>query len=418
LFAISIWGFAESLGDLSHLDETSINPSNSDGKSLLCISCEYDRGKITKEIIARMTALECSIETPSPQGYTALHSASQYGSKAIVQLLLDEGLDVNAYTNEKFSRADDKGPWPPVINLLSGDSGTTFVIQDRVTPLHLASRNGHLEVVKRLLAKSALVDAMSIVEQSTSTFGYVIANEGTIALNYEGGLSALHWAAGKGHEEVVRVLLLAGASVNNRPEADTPALKIGTLMSNGGTVHIQVEGGMNPLSWAIRTRNLRTAALIFKHKERSEIGIDSRETWITLKIDSILHNSGTVHIQSEARVEIDNLLVNGGTSHLQVLEATIAKLVNNKGTTKMDCGRGMIGEIVNSQGTVHIQHRQAVTLKHTLDRANFPALEDYVAKLASGPGSIVPQFQYGLIWNTGTLHIAFPPNEKSKDFES
>ena len=61
---------------------------------------------------------------------------------------------------------------------------------DGWTPLHLAAGNGHLEVVKLLLEKSADV---------------------TVANN--GGWTPLNSAASNGHNEMVKLLLEKGAGV-------------------------------------------------------------------------------------------------------------------------------------------------------------------------------------------------------------
>merc|ERR1711904_245894 len=61
--------------------------------------------------------------------------------------------------------------------------------------LHMASANGHAEIVKELLAAGATVDAAN-----------------------DAGNSAMHWGALNGHTEVVSLLLDAKANPNARNE--------------------------------------------------------------------------------------------------------------------------------------------------------------------------------------------------------
>jgi len=408
-FAISIWGFTESLGVLSKLDNEYVIQANAGGKSLLCVACEYNRGEITKDIISRMKAIGHSIQTPSPHGHTALHSASQYGSDDPIYLLLDEGVDVNVYTNERFSNTD---PWPPIINISGVNGATSFTIQDRVTPLHLASRNGHLHVVKRLLAKSALVNATSMIDPSSFHFGSISSEEGAVHFQYEGGLSALHCAAEKGNEEIVKLLLLAGASVQVPSKLDLPTLKIDTILVNSGSMNIKVNGGMNPVLWALeksRSDGLMAAELICLHQEISEVDSRSENSWIPLEIGTVLANNGSIHIKSNAKVAIRSVLANSSAVHLSFLQPTIGMIMNNSASIYIKCEGGKFLGICNNSGSMHIKYRHATTFKDISDRERFHALLQYIEKLESSRQSIVPHVQLGLITNNdGNLNFGFP----------
>lgn len=392
-FAISIWGFAETLGDLLQLDKDSVIQANMEGKSLLCVACEYNRREITKEIIAGMKTIGCSIQTLSPHGHTALHSASQYGSDDTIQLLLDEGVDVNVYTSERFLNSE-----APVINNISNNSSTSYTILDRVTPLHLASRNEHLQAVKRLLEKSALVNAISIVDLSSFNFGCLSTNNGSVHLRYEGGLSALHWAAKEGNEDIIRLLLLAGASVEILPKLDLPVLKIETISTNNGSIHVDVRGGMDPVLWALqnsRSDGLTAAELICKYKKVSEIGARTKNDWITLEIGTIVTNNGSVHITSNAKVAIRTVMVNNGSIHLSLLEPIIDALLVNNGSVHIECEGGTILNLSNDNGSTNIQYRQVTTLKDKSDRVKFHALQQYIEKLELSRQSLIPYIQLG-----------------------
>jgi len=92
---------------------------------------------------------------------TALHVASRNGHTEIVEMLLEKGAYVNAKTNEG------------------------------ITALNRASEKGHTETVARLLEKGADVNAKD-----------------------SDGWTALMWASRNGHTETVTILLEEGADVN------------------------------------------------------------------------------------------------------------------------------------------------------------------------------------------------------------
>jgi len=96
-------------------------------------------------------------------GETPLHLAAKWGHKEIVALLLANRADVNAKTE-------------------SGD-----------TPLHYAAENGEDDVAALLLVSHAEVDSRN-----------------------KWGQTPLHWAAQDGHKDMVSLLLDNGAQVNAR----------------------------------------------------------------------------------------------------------------------------------------------------------------------------------------------------------
>jgi len=98
----------------------------------------------------------------SDQSGSILHYACQYGALALVKLLLAQGANKEALT------------------------------QEDATPLYIAAQYGHKDVVKVLVDKGAEIDAQT---------------QGP-------GLTPLHLAEWKGHKEVVEVLVAKGAKID------------------------------------------------------------------------------------------------------------------------------------------------------------------------------------------------------------
>ncbi len=155
---------------------------------------------------------------------TALHYAAQKGHKEIIELLIANGVNVNA------KNLTDKTPldWantfnrPELADLLRKHGGKTGEELKATEPvaeastsepptakaprisIHKAVHKGNIEAVKQHLAAGADVNAK--VDQFGST--------------------SLHFAAGGGHKEIVELLIAGGADVNAKTKSGTTPLHL------------------------------------------------------------------------------------------------------------------------------------------------------------------------------------------------
>ncbi|EQC31180.1 hypothetical protein SDRG_11106 [Saprolegnia diclina VS20] len=125
------------------------------------------------------------------RGITALHIPAAHGVDELVAALLDR----------------------PDIQV-----GNFGVGQHNVMPLHMAARNGHANVVSRLLAAKAQVNFIG-----------------------HNGWTPLHWAAMHGHANVVSLLLAAGAAIDCQDEANATPLFLAAKAGHTSVVQALIE---------------------------------------------------------------------------------------------------------------------------------------------------------------------------------
>lgn len=155
-----------------------------------------------------------SVNTPSHDGQIPLHLSAQYGHYEVSEMLLQHQSNpclMNKAKKTPLDLACEFGRLKVaqlllssnmVSALLEGETGNDSLDSPSTTPLHLAARNGHKDVIKLLL--KAGIDINRATKSGT----------------------ALHEAALYGKTEVVRLLLDAGINVNMRNTYNQTALDI------------------------------------------------------------------------------------------------------------------------------------------------------------------------------------------------
>ncbi|XP_056221704.1 caskin-2-like isoform X2 [Seriola aureovittata] len=155
-----------------------------------------------------------SVNSPSHDGQIPLHLAAQYGHYEVSEMLLQHQSNpcvMNKAKKTPLDLACEFGRLKVaqlllssnmVAALLEGEGGHESLDSPSTTPLHLAARNGHKDIIKLLL--KAGIDINRATKAGTS----------------------LHEAALYGKTEVVRLLLDAGVNVNMRNTYNQTALDI------------------------------------------------------------------------------------------------------------------------------------------------------------------------------------------------
>jgi ankyrin repeat protein len=185
------------------------------------------------------------VNAPQGDGTTALHWVAYREDQETGRLLIRAGADLNA--------ANDLGVTPLWVACANGSTGIVEMLlkagadpnaspSTGETPLMVASRAGNVEAVKSLLAHGADINAQEISH----------------------GQTALMWAVAQRHSEIVQVLIEAGADLHARSRAWRQLMLVccqTSIYDQGESVEVE-QGGFTPLLFAARVGDLESAKLL------------------------------------------------------------------------------------------------------------------------------------------------------------
>ena len=193
-------------------------------------------------VVRALVAQGADVTARQGDGATALHWAAYRDEREVADLLIGAGAGVNAANDLGVTplwAACENGSAAVALRLLDAGADPNAALLSGETPLMTAARVGAADVVSRLLAAGADVGA---------TGGR--------------GQTALMWAVSQRHPAVVEALLVHGAAVDARSDVWTEMVKTTPEPWNPEYVTEIPQGGYTPLLFAARVGDLASAKLL------------------------------------------------------------------------------------------------------------------------------------------------------------
>src|SRR5580658_2107783 len=184
---------------------------------------------------------KADVNATEPDGSTALQWASYRDDLESADLLIRAGAKVNAANDLGVTPlwpASENGSSAMVRKLLEAGANPNVALLAGETPLMVAARSGYPDVVEQLLAKGANVNAHG-----------------------SRGQTALMWAVAQKHPNVVKVLIAHHADIQLKSDVWTDVMAVpphGYLPYNKAIPH----GGETALMFAARVGDLDSAKLL------------------------------------------------------------------------------------------------------------------------------------------------------------
>lgn len=228
-----------------------VNDTAGDGATALHWAAYHDDA----DLVNRLLTQGAKADAANDLGITPLHLASVNGNVAIVRALVDKGADVKAASEAGVTplmEAARSGSLAVVELLLARGADVNAAERDRgQTALMWAVARRHPDVVGALLAHKADLHARSQVRSLR-----VMLDQGprrTVKTSMQdahqinaGGMTALLFAAQVGDAVSTRLLLNAGANVNETSADGRSALVLAAFAGHPAVARVLIDAGADP----------------------------------------------------------------------------------------------------------------------------------------------------------------------------
>jgi ankyrin repeat protein len=216
--------------------------------------------KRDKDVVRRLLQQHVDVNTPQPDGATAIAWAAHWDDLDLADLLIRAGADVKRSNDLGVSPlflACTNGSAPMVKKLLQAGADAKSQLPTGETAIMTAAAAGNVEVVKALVSRGADVNAKESYKGQTALMWAISRQHDDVAqalveiganvhARSEGGSTALHFAARTGNVKGADILLKAGADVNEAMPDGSTALLLASASGHEAVGIFLLDHGADP----------------------------------------------------------------------------------------------------------------------------------------------------------------------------
>uniref|UniRef100_A0A3P9L3T8 Ankyrin 1, erythrocytic a n=1 Tax=Oryzias latipes TaxID=8090 RepID=A0A3P9L3T8_ORYLA len=274
---------------------------------------------------------------------TPLHCAARNGHFRIIEILLDNGAPIQAKTKVQHQTPSKTHLFlllPHFLCRLFSHITNVPLLQNGLSPIHMAAQGDHMDCVKQLLQYNAEID--------------------DITLDH---LTPLHVAAHCGHHRMAKVLLDKGAKPNSRALDDQTPLHCAARMGHKELVKLLLEhkanpnstttAGHSPLHIAAREGHVQTVRLL--------LDMEAQQTKMTKKGFTPLHVASKY-----GKVDVAELLLERGANPNAAGKNGLTPLHVAVHHNNLD----VVNLLVSKGGSPHSAARNGYTALHIAAKQN------------------------------------------------
>ncbi|XP_041812651.1 caskin-2-like isoform X4 [Chelmon rostratus] len=205
-----------------------VNYQDSDGFSAL----HHAALTGTTELLSALLEAQATVDVKDSNGMRPLHYAAWQGKAESVLMLLRSGASVNGVSLDghiPLHLAAQYGHYEVSEMLLQHQSNPCLVNKAKKTPLDLACEFGRVQVAQLLLSSNMVVALLEGERKEPTDSAFT---------------TPLHLAARNGHKDVIRLLLKAGIDINKTTKSGT-ALHEASLYGKTEVVRLLLDAGVD-----------------------------------------------------------------------------------------------------------------------------------------------------------------------------